>query len=304
MSLGRIAVADGLFGERKIPPGQRWIYPFVSVRTGEAAQRVIELEAALRALELDVHRKMLSSGPLIELEDARGQPITFLSMACTIAGLSGQNSIGVIFDEEAKMRDEITNASPAREVLASIIQTFRSRPGIRGVRCSSPWSTTGSHAESIAEGPTATNYIGRIGERFLPAAIEGLHEVAQWEEQQGDAAAAWMIRQYAATVTADSPNVPTWIGNPTISAIASREGVNALARSAREGTPRVVVWLRENASVPMPAATTAHVGDFSGLAAENRRMVSGSGSGLKTFNGLPSWDPRSMDHGDDDDRTL
>ncbi len=81
--------------------------------------------------------------------------------------------------------------------------------------------------------------------------FNGLIDVAQWEDRHGDATAAQQIRAHATKLTADSPAIPTWLGNPTISAVASREEIEAMPREALGGISRVTYWLRENVSVPL-----------------------------------------------------
>lgn len=253
-TLTRVAACEGIFGPRVIPPGQRWIWPFISVGTPDARRRIQEIQAILGAIGIVVSPRYPQGLPTIELDDAAGQAIAFVALASTIAGVSGPSTIGATIDEEAKLRDKAKNANPSTEILASLLQTFRARPGVHAIRCSSAWTTDGSHAQSIAEGDTAMVHVARVGAPFLEVVLRGLHDVAAWEEAHGNAAAAARIRAYAATVTADSPNIPTWLANPSISAIASREEVDGQPADSLEGVTRDVYWLRENASVPMPTA--------------------------------------------------
>jgi hypothetical protein len=163
--------------------------------------------------------------------------------------MSGPSTIGATVDEEAKLKDRERHANPAHEIITSLVQTFRARPGIRGIRCSSAWTEDSTHASAIREGDTVTNHVGRIGPAFLGLARAGLLDVAQWETERGDALAARQIETYAATLDADSPRIPTWIGNPTIGAVASRVEVDALPAESLDGMTRSGYWLRENASV-------------------------------------------------------
>lgn len=259
-TLTRVASCENMFGERKVPPGQRWTWPFISVSAEDARRRIVEIEAILKAVGIIVEPKYPAGHPTIELVDARGNPVSFTALASTIAGVSGPSTTGATIDEEAKLRDRATNANPSTEILASLIQTFRARQGIRAIRCSSAWTDKGSHALSIADGDTMANHVAVIGEAFLPTVLDGLYEVAVWEEQhKGDHVAAKAIRDYAATLTASSPNIPTWLANPTISAVASREEVEAMPKDAIGAVPLVTYWLRENASLPMPETTDAAV---------------------------------------------
>jgi hypothetical protein len=248
-TLTRVAVAESLFTERAVPPGQRWIWPFVSVGTADSRRRITEIGAILRAIGVEAEAKQIQGQPTIATEDARGNAIAFVAIAGTISAVSGPTSIGATIDEEAKLKDRDSNANPARELIASILQTFRARPGIRGIRCSSAWDEKSSHAAAVHEGDTEANHVGRIGLAFLDAARDGFLDVAAWEEQHNDVNAAKTIRVYATTLTAESPRIPTWLANPTIGAVASRLEVEAVPATALGGMSRTAYWLRENGSV-------------------------------------------------------
>jgi hypothetical protein len=254
-TLTRVAACEALFTERSIPPGQRWIWPFVSVSIGDARRRITEIAAILRAIGVDVEPSYPQGQPTIEAVDARGNPIAFVALAGTIAAVSGPSAIGATVDEEAKLKDREKHANPAHEIITSLVQTFRARPGIRGIRCSSAWTEDGTHASAVREGDTMTSHVGRIGAEFLEVAREGLREVARWEARRGDASAARRIEAYAATLTAESPRIPTWLGNPTIGAVASRGEVEALPAESLDGMDRTAYWLRENASATTEAAS-------------------------------------------------
>lgn len=293
-TLERVAVADGMFTARIVPPGQRWVWPFISVSTPDAHKRIAGLVAIFQAIGLaPVVRR--APVPSIELDDARGNAIGFVALASTIAGVSGPSTIGVTVDEESKLRNKQTHANPSREILASLAQTFRARPGIRAIRCSSAWTTEGTHPESIAEGDTEINHVARLGDAFVSAAVDGLLEVAAWEAARGNPVGAATIRAHAATVTAASTGIPTWVANPTISALASRREADGLA----VGGPisATDVWLRENASVPHAAGVRvgAGVDQLDGLAEANRKLCASTRGGFdwgQRWPGLAPGDPR------------
>lgn len=260
--LTRVAVVEGLFAPRSSPPGEAWIWPFVSVATKDARRRIIQIARILRALGIDVDPSYPSGQPTIETVDMRGNPIEFVAFASTIAALSGPTSIGATVDEEAKLRGD-GSANPSGEVIASLVQTFRARPGIRAIRCSSAWRKEGSHYGAIMAGDTLSNHVARVG-AFLSEVLAGLESVAAWEQAQGDLAAARQIRTHALSLKADSPNATTWLGNPTLgnpdgkswdgAALASRIELETLdAKTFAElfpGMTRAGAWLRECASVP------------------------------------------------------
>jgi hypothetical protein len=255
--LTRLAVVLALFSPRRIPPGQTWIWPFVSVRPSDAKKRLEEIKAILlHAYHYELKITSPESTPTLALEDAAGQSIAFVSFASTLGNVSGPNSVGATVDEEEKLE-----RGPA-EVVGSLAQTFRARPGIRGIRCSSVFKADGTLVRAIEKGDSITNYIARIGERHLVDVLDGLEAVAVWEFQRGDHRAAERIRAYAATVTAESTGVPTWLGNPATgapedgsawtagqAAVATRIEAEAVDDRVLDGLTRADYWLRENASV-------------------------------------------------------
>lgn len=280
-TLERVAGAESIFGERTIPDGQRWMWPFISVSSSDSARRIEGLLAILRAIDVEPEKVVRAPPPAIELPDSRGQPIAFVALASTISGVSGPTTIGATIDEEAKLRDRSGNAHPATEIIASIVATFRAREGIRAIRCSSAYEVEGSHYLSVEAGSNAANHVARIGEPFLTSALDGLEDVARWEERVlHDDAAAARIRTYARTVTAGSANVPTWVANPTITAVRAREEIEAVPYDPDrfDGLSRSAYWLREFASVSMPRRGDGRpaVDQTEGLAAANRRLAQGS----------------------------
>lgn len=279
--LEKIVGNAALFVPRVIPPGQVWIWPFISASSDDADRRIRGLQALLGAAQVEVVRKAPRQHPTLYLCDAAGNAIALVALASTIAGVSGPSAIGATIDEEAKLRDRRGQVNPSTEILASLIQTFRGRDGIQAIRCSSAFDTVGSHYQSIEEGDTEANHVARIGERFLEVVLRGLEEVAAWER---DPEAARRIREYARTVTTESPNVPTWLANPTIPAVVSRREVDALPEAALEGVPRWAYWLRENASLSMPrggaGVAAAKADQWTGLLEWNRRLAGTGGATL------------------------
>ena len=298
-TLCRVAGTEALFEEREVPPGQRWLWPFISIALPDANRRIIEIHQILEAIGIRTEIKRTNGRPSIELVDINHQKIEFMSLASTIAGVSGPSTIGCIVDEEAKLKDRITNANPASEILASLLQTFRMRHNIHGIRCSSAWTSAGVHAQSIRDGDNAVNFIARIGEQFLESVMDGLHEVATYEQQQGNKEGYDRILKFCRTVDAKSPCVPSWLANPTMTAIGLRTEVEALPADALDGYSRTDYWLRENASMSLDpkGQKVITLDQLRGLADANRRINAPRNSGgLAQFDGLSSYDPRSVDH--------
>lgn len=308
-SLENATGADALFARRVVPPGQTWIWPFISTsagQTGDAARRVDGLLSLLRAVDLpivgeyDMSGKKITEGVLvsrsspahIDLLDARGNRIQLLSTAGTIGNVSGPNTIGVTIDEAAKLLDKAEHANPLQEIIASLIGTFRARPGIRAFCCSSAFDRSGTHFKMVNEGDTETNFVAHIGRDFLDLALHGFELVAQWEQHhKKDPRAAAQIRTHAASLTATSPLVPTWVANETTGhpealpwdggALATRREVEAIPEGSDklEGLTRTMYWLREYGSLPLDRVGGFDVrAQFVGLAemnAEIARRISG-----------------------------
>lgn len=312
-TLVREAITETMFGERKVPLGQIWPWIFMSVSTGDAATRIVEASAILGALGVEFTQQRTIGRLSLQFKDVNGNDVQFLSLASRIGSLSGPTAIGVSVDEEAKFFNKSGAANQDTEVLTSAIQTLRGRSDAKGIRCSSAWSTIGTHASSIELGDNSQNFVARIGAEYLERAIEGLNEVANYLDQSCDITGAKRVREYAATVTAQSPNVPTWVANPTREAVECYQSNEALA--AGEGIPLIDFFLRENASLPFDGAATGSKFDpdyilrcnqqlrseraaietvtMTGAVQSRGNPVGVNTNGLISHGSLPSYDPRS-----------
>ncbi len=276
-SLELLAAAIARYGERKIPPGQTWTMPFISVGPDDANRRINGIASCFRADGLAIvgeedgegNKVKPGSGVKIaraprgslELLDALGNDIQLASIAGTVGYVSGPSTFSMMIDEAAKLLDRATGANPLTEIIASGAQTSRGRAGWRAIICSSAWERSGAHFALVQQGDNATNYVARIGAECIDEALAGFESVAAWEQRRGDIAAAKAIREHAASLREDSPLIPTWIANPTIghpeaqpwagAALATRMLVEVLPESALDGIPRISYWLRENGSVPL-----------------------------------------------------
>jgi hypothetical protein len=293
-TLVRVAGSEAVFAERQIPPGQRWMWPFLSVEQADASRRVLELQIVLRCMGIATEIKKVSNRLTIELNDINGQLIEFISIAATIAGVSGPTTIGTTIDEEAKLRDKVKNVNPSTEILISLMQTFRAREGVRAIRCSSAWTDGGSHAQSIDEGDTDSNFIARIGEDFIEVARDGLLEVELFERAHKRIENADKIRDYRLQLNDSSPNIPTWVANPTISALNSWREVRGISQTSLGSIKQADYWLRENASLPLRVdGPSMNVNQIQAFADMNQRLIDkDQRRGLATFDGLQPGDPR------------
>jgi hypothetical protein len=253
-TLTRLAALFATWCPRTIPPAQRWVCPFISVRPTDADRRIEEIGGVHHdAYGLDLKSTTPRGVLTMELEDAAGQPIAYNSLASTIGNVKGPSVFAVLFDEEAAMRKE--GANPSGEILASLVATFRARDNIFGIRCSSAWERSGSHWNAVQAGDSLTNHVARIGPDFIDLARDGFLDVALWEEQaMNDREAAKQLRSYATALTAASPAVPTWVGNPTIGAVSSRIDMEAIDDKTLDdlcpGLDRRGAWMREYGSSP------------------------------------------------------
>lgn len=280
-TLELIAAAGSRYGERFVPPGQTWSWPFVSVNKTDAGKRVAGIASVLRADGVliigefdaaagervkDGARMARAPNASIALQDINNNDIELVSVAGTIGNLSGPTTIGITIDEAAKLYDKSENANPLTEIVASAAETSRADPRWRGIICSSSWDKSGLHYEMIREGSNDERYVATIGQSFVDGAVLGLLSVAKWERDRGDAKACAAIEAHAKTVTASSPYVPTWLAHPGIghpeklpwdgAAVATRKLVDVLPEKALGGVSRVDFWLRENASVPLDRCGT------------------------------------------------
>lgn len=247
----RLAAVLATFTQRRIPPGQTWIWPYVSVRPSDAKNRISGIKE-LYAHGYHLALKMTSpeGTPTMPLNDTQGHSIAFVSFASTLGNVSGPNSIGATVDEEEKIERDTS------EIIGSLIATFRARPSIRGIRCSSAMTVGGSLYRSIKEGDTITNFVATIGDRFLAEVLSGFAAVAEWEEAQKNQGGAAQVRAFAATLTGDSPLIPSWCGNLMDSpdaarrAVALRVEVEGIPPGKLDGLTRTRYFLREFASWP------------------------------------------------------
>lgn len=141
----KLALNEVLFGEWRIPPGERHYWAFVSARKDEAEQRIVLLESFLRALGVPFSTK---GGTISLLEQPRG----FKVFACNIGAVSGFRCLGYSADELAKWNVEGVN--PSAEVCASLNAMTVTHPGSKRLLISSPLGVTDYHAQRFDQGET------------------------------------------------------------------------------------------------------------------------------------------------------
>lgn len=256
---GRLGTALGFGIERRAAPGPAWICPIVSVLPIDAERRLEDIQQLL----LHVYRQEVKiTKSSIAARDSGGNAIAWVSSASTIGNVSGPSSFAALVDEEEKIL-----YGRAGGIVGSLAYTFRSRPRVYGFRVSSPISSEDTLARACANGngPGAplTNYVVTLGP-FVEEARAGMLAVAVWEESvKKNAEAAASIRSFAAGLTIDSWQVPTWLGYPSTgrptedepwgagqAAIATRIEAEAVDPKNMDGLEPWRYWLRECASFP------------------------------------------------------
>jgi hypothetical protein len=147
----KIAVNETLFGDFKIPPGERHDWIHVSENVEEATKRLFLFEAYYRALGVRFDRR----GDSIELAD---MPRSNRILACRVGAVSGPRAYGWTADEGAKMRST-DGAYNAEEVVSSMRAMTITHPHVRTLFFSSPVSTLDHHHETFEAGNTATQIV-------------------------------------------------------------------------------------------------------------------------------------------------
>lgn len=143
----RVAVAAMLTigATMKLPPGEVAELAFVSVKRGEAYQRLRNLETILATLGVPFTRR----GDAVELREL---PFVFQVRTASARTEVGPTICFLWCDEVSRWRDDDTGSNPAREVLGAM------KPALATVRnayiflVSSPLSSTDFHAKEYDRG--------------------------------------------------------------------------------------------------------------------------------------------------------
>lgn len=144
----KVGLAETLYGDWKIPPGERHYWAYVSANKEEAFQRLTLLKSGLDRLGF----KYEAEGDAIDLVD---YPRGFRVFACQVGAVSGFRCYGYSADELAKWRAGVEFASPAQEVVTSLdAMTVTHAAEARRLLISSPFSTVDYHAERFDLGDT------------------------------------------------------------------------------------------------------------------------------------------------------
>jgi hypothetical protein len=242
-----VVLAESLFSPQVIPPGETWIWPFLSLDMDEANMKVGPFENAMAAIGIgtsDYTKHAIKGGrTTIEFGESLNRSVKVCVYPNTVSAMSGPTLAGATNDEEAKWKAGTDSSSgvkmnSAEEVLDAQGQCFRGdTTHKKHMRISSAWKTSGPHYEDIEAGDNELHFVARIGP-FLQLARDGFELVATKLATMGKHDGAKMIREYSAKLTEQSPNVPSWVANPT------HDVWGGFLRARM----RVRKWLRENGS--------------------------------------------------------
>jgi phage terminase large subunit-like protein len=150
-TLCRVGVVEALFGEYHIPPGDIGVVAIVSVNIKQAAERIRNVEAILKAIGMKRDTDYRRVGDTIELVH---RPVKFEVFSATTMASVGFTAICVICDELAIWRNEQTGANPAEQILAWLRPTLATQKSARMFLSSSPFSTLDAHHAAFIAGNT------------------------------------------------------------------------------------------------------------------------------------------------------
>lgn len=146
-TLCRVAVAETLYGEHNVPPGDVGVFAFISIRKTEAHERLRTIKEILDVLGV----RWRPQRDDLKIENMAR---VFRVYGASFRTVVGGTSIGIIGDEVSRWRDDELGANPAREVLRSIRPSLLTMPNSHEFLSSSPWSTLDAHYEHYEMGDT------------------------------------------------------------------------------------------------------------------------------------------------------
>ncbi len=148
----RLAVGEALFGGHLHTPGAPpLVYAFVSVRRGEAANRLRGVRAVLETLRIPFAER----GESIELRDL---PAEFRVVTSSHRAAVGETVAFAWLDEVSRWVDVDTSTNPASETVAALAPALATLPDARMWLVSSPLGHGDFHARSFAAGHTDVQF--------------------------------------------------------------------------------------------------------------------------------------------------
>jgi hypothetical protein len=151
-TLCRVIVAELMYGDHHVTPGDVGVFACISVKKAEARERLHTIKSILTALKVGhIHR-----GDEIRIKD---RPLAARVYAASFRTAVGMTCVGIVCDEVARWRDEDTGANPAKEVLASVRPSLATMVNSHEFLSSSPWSTLDAHYEAYELGNTSEQLV-------------------------------------------------------------------------------------------------------------------------------------------------
>lgn len=145
----RIAVAEVLYGDHVVPPGDIGVFVIISVRKDEAKERLRTIQEILKALGV----KHSVSGMEITLK-VKGKPFSFRVYPANFRATVGMTCIGWVGDEMTRWRDDSDSANPATDIIGSIRPAMATMPNAHEFYISSPWARMDAHYNYFEKGNT------------------------------------------------------------------------------------------------------------------------------------------------------
>ena len=151
-TLCRVIVAELMYGDHNVTPGDIGVFACISVKKAKARERLHTIKSILSALKVEhVHR-----GDEIRIKN---RPLAARVYAASFRTAVGMTCVGIVCDEVARWRDEDTGANPAKEVLASVRPSLATMVNSHEFLSSSPWSTLDAHYEAYELGNTTEQLV-------------------------------------------------------------------------------------------------------------------------------------------------
>jgi len=203
---GKVGLNECLFGDWRIPPGERHYWAYVSKSKDEAGQRLLLIESFLRALNVSFDR----SGDEIALRD---MPRGFRVFACQIGAVSGFRCFGYSEDELAKWQNSDHNANPAAEVSASLnAMCVTHAAAARRLLISSPFGLIDYHAQRFDTGDTDEQLIAHA-----PSWVANQDGISEADTHKAELDERVWRREYLAVPSETIED--NWFGTATDAAI-------------------------------------------------------------------------------------
>lgn len=266
------------------------VCPVMSANTSEAGDRFDTIKANLRACGFrDLSGSKAAVDPfsfkssgggsqklIVELLDSQDHPVEFRVYPANEAGAAGFTGIAG-FGDELDLWGKSTGANPASKVLRVLRSRYTTQPEAKLHLMSATYERDSEHAAMIARGNTPGQYVARIGRDG--SAKDYAERMRLAETLRSDDTILT-----AGPLDPECPDIPCWATNP----ITPIEEAYAKA----DGDLRTMFALFGGRLDLVGASGGSQLTDIAARMRELRGDQP-SAAGLRTFPGLPGWDPRS-----------